>query len=88
MARQAGVEHLPTGSPYVGTHHLQGARDCFRWAQEATRPTDAEQLLARAAEHMLYAERAMHTAMGQWREYNARLDRLVAFLDAHEGGPR
>jgi|SRR5450756_54068 len=83
IARAAGVEHMPTGIAYVGTHHLQGARDCFRYAQEATRPSDVEGYLAKAAEHMHYAEGAMHAAMGQWREYNARLDRLVSFLNEH-----
>ena len=86
LARAAGVEHLPTGSPYVGTHHLEGARSAFKCAQEATRPGDIEGYLARAQEHMLYAERNMHSAMGQWAEYNRRLDRVIAFLNEHEVG--
>lgn len=66
------------------THHLQAAVQDIELAEAATRPGDKSGYAQRAESHLLYARRATESTIAQWREYNARADRLIARLAEEE----
>jgi len=77
-------ERMPEHMGYVNLANVDAALRDFQHALDAERASDQVLYLKRARSALLAAERNAMSTRGEWRGYNNRLDRLVAFLEEHE----
>lgn len=85
-ARLANVERLPEHVHYIPTHHLDPAISDIGHAEHhlaENRLVQARLHIERAQERVMYARQSLKSTSARWRDYNERLDRVIAWIDAH-----